>query len=119
MFAFLSFLLCIRVVHLILKSANLIFVIMLNEITHQFLRLSCKGVLILLVPLSRRVILFCDIQVTKFSFPLFRRRICRNKVILGILKNGVLGVLPKFCTFQKLDYFILSQVHILRLAIFQ
>lgn len=43
MLAFLFFLLCIRVVHLILKSANLIFVIMLNEITHQFLRLSCKG----------------------------------------------------------------------------
>ena len=77
------------------------------------------GYLFCFMPLSRRVILFCDIQVTNFHFPLFRRRICRNRVILGVLKNGVLGVLPKFCTFQKLDYFILSQVHILRLAIFQ
>lgn len=50
-----------------------------------------KGGTILFVPLSRRVILFCDIFVTKFPFPLFRRRICRSKVILGILKNGVLG----------------------------
>lgn len=31
---FLSSVLCIRVVHLILKSANLIFVIMLNEIVY-------------------------------------------------------------------------------------
>ena len=77
------------------------------------------GVLILFVYLSRRVILFCDICVTKFPFPLFRRRICRSKVILGILKNGVLGVLPKFCTFQKLDYLVLSQVYILRLVFFQ
>lgn len=78
-----------------------------------------KGVLILFVPLSRRVILFCDIFVTKFPFPLFRRRICRSKVILGILKNGVLGVLSKFCILQKLDYFVLSQVCILSLVIFQ
>lgn len=78
-----------------------------------------KGVLILFVPLSRRVILFCDIFVTKFPFLLFRRRICRSKVILGILKNGVLGVLSKFCIIQKLDYFVLSQVCILSLVIFQ
>lgn len=78
-----------------------------------------NGVLILFVLLSRRVILFCDICVTKFPFPLFRRRICRSKVILGILKNGVLGVLSKFCILQKLDYFVLSQVYILSLVIFQ
>ena len=77
------------------------------------------GYLFCFMPLSRRVILFCDIQVTKFPFPLFRRRICRNRVIFGVLKNGVLGALSKFCTFQKLDYFVLSQVHILRLAIFK
>lgn len=76
-------------------------------------------VLILFVPLSRMVILFCDIFVTKFPFLLFRRRICRSKVILGILKNGVLGVLSKFCILQKLDYFVLSQVYILSLVIFQ
>ena len=111
--------LCIQVVRLILKSSNLISVIVLTEIIHQFVQLSCKGVLILFVPLSRRVILFCDIFVTKFPFPLFRRRICRSKVILGILKNGVLGVLSKFCILQKLDYFVLSQVYILSLVIFQ
>lgn len=66
-----------------------------------------------------KLFFFCDIQVTKFPFPLLKRQICRNRVILSVLKNGVLGILLKFCTFQKLDYFILSQANILRLAIFQ
>lgn len=34
--------LCIQVVHLILKSSNLIFVIVLTEIIHQFVQLSCN-----------------------------------------------------------------------------
>ena len=42
MFVFLPSVLCIQVVRLILKSSNLISVIVLTEIIHQFVQLSCK-----------------------------------------------------------------------------